>query len=100
MVYFAYYDCHNIISLKRDLLILKRSPVPLLKPQTNIHPSALKDFKQTSFETANLQKLDSNVKKRVNYIIGQIVLYWPGGDDIAVWAANLSLVTGHSFYYE
>jgi hypothetical protein len=44
--------------------------------------------------------LDSNVKKGVNYIIGQIVLYWPCRDDIAIWAANLPLVMGHSFYYE
>lgn len=73
---------------------------PLPKPTFDLHCSAPKIFNRTSFETPQSKELDSDIKKGVNYVIGQIVLYWPTGDEEAVRTANLSLVTGHSFYYE
>ena len=69
------------------------------KPVTDLHLSAPKIFKRTSFETIDSKKLDPKIKKGVNYIIGQIALYWPSGDENVVRAANLSLMMGHSFYY-
>jgi hypothetical protein len=73
---------------------------PLPKPSINLHLSAPKFFERTTFKTAKSQKLDPKIKKAVNYIIGQIILYWPCGDESAVRTANLSLVVGHSFYQE
>jgi hypothetical protein len=73
---------------------------PLPKPSVDLHPSAPECFERTTFETAKSQKLDPKIKKAINYIIGQIILYWPCGDESAICAANLSLVVGHSFYQE
>jgi hypothetical protein len=73
---------------------------PLPKPTMEPDLSSPKFFKRTSFAVANSQTLDPATRKGVNYIIGQIILYWPCGDEKAVQAANLSLVTGHSFYHE
>ena len=73
---------------------------PLPKPTFDLHPSAPKHFNRTSFDTAASKQLSVAIRKGVNYIIGQIALYWPTGDKKTIRAANLSLVTGHSFYYE
>jgi hypothetical protein len=73
---------------------------PLPRPIFDLHPSAPEHFNRTSFETATSKQLSVTIRKGVNYIIGQIALYWPTGDQKTIRAANLSLVTGHSFYYE
>ena len=73
---------------------------PLPKPKGPQHSSAPVEFERTTFRPNLSQKLSTPVKKGINYIIGQIVLFWPCGDEDAVHHATLSLVTGFSFYEE
>ena len=40
------------------------------------------------------------MKKGINYILGQIIQFWPCGDSEEVEKYRLSLVTGYSFYQE
>jgi hypothetical protein len=54
---------------------------PLPKPTFDLHPSAQKHFNQTSFDTPASKQLSVTIRKGVNYIIGQIALYWPTGDE-------------------
>ena len=40
------------------------------------------------------------MKKGINYILGQIIQFWPCGDSEEVKKYRLSLVMGYSFYQE
>jgi hypothetical protein len=76
---------------------------PALIPIPNgpFHPSAPGDgFPRTSFTRSNFETLDKDVKKGINYILGQIIQFWPCGDSEEVEKNRLSLVTGYSFYQE
>jgi len=55
---------------------------------------------RTQFDHSEFQKLPKNCKKGVNLILGEIILYWPSGDEDNADATNLSLVTGYGFYYD
>jgi hypothetical protein len=65
------------------------------------HPTAPgAGFSRTSFTQSDFETLDKDVKKGINYILGQIIQFWPCGDSEAVEKYLLSLVTGYSFYQE
>jgi hypothetical protein len=70
-------------------------------PSGNLHPTAPgAEFSRTSFTRHNFNSLEKDVKRGVNYILGEIVKYWPCGDEDEVETHRLSLVTGYSFYQE
>lgn len=79
--------------------LLHPAPIPI--PNGKFHPTAPGvGFQRTSFTKSDFETLDKDVKKGINYILGQIIQFWPCGDDGEVEKYRLSLVTGYSFYQE
>ncbi|KAG2030243.1 hypothetical protein BDR03DRAFT_1017338 [Suillus americanus] len=73
----------------------------ILLPNGNFHPTAPgAEFSRTSFTHHNFDSLEKDIKKGINYILGEIIKYWPCMDDEEVEKHRLSLVTGYSFYQE